>query len=214
MLENCQKGLVRISSGLDHSANWTVNDNALSRLLALEMLKSIRAIEVHDMWVAGCLLHPRLRSLSFIGESVKREHLKAKGVDFIRRMLDSVQMLEKDSSSTENSSKRPDKRRRIATERSTVGKFSLADMLDCPEPPSRCLGEVKRYMEDAFESLDTDDLMRSDEMEVVRFWLYNSKNCSFLKKVAFRGYAKPASSCSSERDFSCVNRIITASALE
>jgi len=105
---------------------------------------------------------------------------------------------------------RAEKRLRVTTERTQGSSFSLEEMLDAPEVSSRSQDELARYIADTFISLDTEDLMHKDEMGMVRFWEANSRNYPMLKKVAFRVYATPASSCSSERDFSCVNRIITA----
>lgn len=44
------------------------------------MLSTLENIEIHGLWVAGCLLHPSLRSLSFISDDLLKEKYRKAGM--------------------------------------------------------------------------------------------------------------------------------------
>jgi len=201
MVEHIKKTLTRSASV---SAIDLEGVNMHAKGFAATTLRNMQKIELHDLWVAGAVLHPRLKSLSFVSGTAAREGLKTKGYALIRKMMDMHTGVE-DSDAFDESPVQTRCERRLMV--SSSSGFSLEDVLDCPDLSSDDRDELSRYL-GKNSSDGTADLM-SDAMGVVRFWVSMERILPSLAKVAYRIYGTPVSSSASERTFSAVNRIVT-----
>ncbi|KAI0567134.1 Zinc finger BED domain containing protein [Gracilaria domingensis] len=149
-----------------------------------------------------------MTSLGFVKNCSKRNLYKGKGSILIRRLLKNY----------ENNDKRAEVcvvNEAIAGNDSGKDKFSLSEMFDVAESGVGDEDSFEKYMGRKF-SAPALHKMRAIKKEsdhgdnLIKFWISQEGVYPDLKKVALRIYATPVSSCSSERNFSAVNRIITA----
>ncbi|KAI0564987.1 Ribonuclease H-like protein [Gracilaria domingensis] len=86
MLEKLEIQLKQIAGGMAKGRVYQV-PHVLSQQFASRVLHFLSSIEVHSMWIAGRLLHPRMRSLGFVKDCSKRNLYKGKGSILIHRLL-------------------------------------------------------------------------------------------------------------------------------
>lgn len=58
---------------------------------ALRTLTELNDIEIHDLWLAGCILHPELWSLQFVRDIDDINIYKERGQALIRKMMASME---------------------------------------------------------------------------------------------------------------------------
>lgn len=163
--------------------------------LASSTLAALDRIVLHDFWAASCLLHPGLRTLSFVHNTTVRAELKAKG----KRLLQSL--FNKAVQSSNITTAQVPTSSAIAPVGTTLGSSSFAlascmSFLDC----STDNDELTSYFEDSVSTCEKEMLKTNDG--VVDYWLSKQRAYPTLSKIALRIIAVPASSASSERDFS------------
>lgn len=87
--------------------------------------------------------------------------------------------------------------------------FQLSNIFDMPVGTVSIQDEYSLFKKDQPSPSDLAFHSSDEDFGVVMYWnMYKEENM-MLSKLALRVYATPASSCSSERNFSAVNRIIT-----
>ncbi|KAI0563666.1 zinc finger BED domain containing protein [Gracilaria domingensis] len=209
MLEQLDHQLKQISTGMAKGPNYEV-PHALSKQFSQSLLHFLAKIEIHSMWVAGSLLHPRLRSLGFVENCEKRNMFKAKGAILIKRLLRNYAGAGNEDTDVciVNDV--------IAPKELGKESFNLSDMFDIADREMADLDSFEKYMGRSFplpvlQQLRTVKKEGEDhKTKLVKFWISQSALYPDLSKVALRLYATPVSSASSERNFSAVNRIVTA----
>ncbi|KAI0557114.1 Zinc finger BED domain containing protein [Gracilaria domingensis] len=174
------------------------------------VLSFLSQIEVHSLWTAGSPLHPRMRLLGFVKDSSKRNAYKSKGSVLVKRLLRNY--VETDKAKDVEALTFNDS---VAPKDLGAQSFCLYDMFDIVEGNDGDVDAYEKYMIRKFP-LSTLKQLKSIGSEddhgtnPIKFWLSQETVCPELTKVALCIYAIPVSSSSSERNFSAVNRMITA----
>ncbi|KAI0559172.1 Ribonuclease H-like protein [Gracilaria domingensis] len=143
MLEQLDHQLKQISTGMAKGPNYEV-PYALSKQFSQSLLHFLAKIEIHNMWVAGSLLHPRLRSLGFVKNCEKRNMFKAKGAILIKRLLRNYAGAgnkETDVCSVNDV---------IAPKELGKESFNLSDMFDIADREMADLDSFEKYMGRSF----------------------------------------------------------------
>jgi len=171
MLEHCKQSLGNLSNGLGlHYSLTSVSSNSTNEItsgLCRIMPTTLSEIEVHGVWVTGCILHPRLRNLSFVRDTAGREQYRKVGQSAIRDMMkDTSARMAKEAhpdALDEAEGDRADMRMRRAKDTTT---FSLEDALDCPALEKIQGDELSQFMKEGLK-FNTADLMHADDMGMV-----------------------------------------------
>ncbi|KAI0561383.1 hypothetical protein FGB62_85g03 [Gracilaria domingensis] len=78
--------LRQIGGGMAKTPDYEV-PQILSQQFTKVVISFLSKIEAHSLWIAGSLLHPRMRSLGFFKNSSKRNASKNKGFVPVKRLL-------------------------------------------------------------------------------------------------------------------------------
>lgn len=199
MLLQVQRQLREISAGSRNFRTLSI-PTAETRQLCHRLLIILSEIEIHNLWIAASLLHPGFRGLSFVNVS-NREEYKTRGIGQIRRLMRKFQSVQE----PEVQEVVPFVQGELGAESFDIGR-AMDSVMDFGD--SQREDEVTRYLSHSMTSA-LRDTVKAD-FGVVQFWYANAGIYPVLSKVAFRVLATPPSSSSSERDFSDVNRILSA----
>lgn len=165
-------------------------------------LRQLRKIEVHPLWIAGAMLHPNMRSLSFVTSAADKVAYRAIGCRLIRSLMEMTNARTKSKKTNEDT-----QTSKISSGSRDEG-FSLTSMFDKKEDPGMQRDELDHYHIDDIH-MDQSYSVEGD-IGVAKWWIDNRGKYPELFEIAMRVLATPASSCSSERNFSCVNNIVTS----
>lgn len=206
MLSSAKTQIRRLQSGMAQGANFVTPHRMTQELCGL-VLAELEKLEVHDLWIAACLLHPRMRSLSFISDMEERRVLKMKGTVMIRRM---AKKYHKSALQRETGGESNTERDELRLRQNTLGEhsFRLEDAFDMPEFDASESDTLTKYMGKRFSRPVLEGV--SNRGGLIKFWVGQEHIYPDLAKVSFRIFATPVSSASSERNFSAVNRILTS----
>lgn len=207
MMETAKTELRNISSGMSQSPNFQVPHAPVQEFCGCTLFE-MRKIEVHDLWIDGCLLCPRMRGLSFVLNMQERKQLKYKGCDLIRKMMGKVSKATPASEEMSRHQPVPLDDSRMTPNSLGVKSFRLDDAFDFPDFSGTDTDGLSKYLGTSFARSTMDIL--SSENGLAEFWLTTEHSWPELTKIALRVLATPVSSCSSEHNFSAVNRIVTA----
>lgn len=168
--------------------------SSIAQTLAQHTLNAMDRINMHDLWVAACLIHPGLRSLSFFTDVCLRNEARAKGMSLLRKMVDNI-------SHANNSHSTDTKQDNLTPCGGDLGK-SAFHLSSCMSFLGHVTEEddLSRYMSCAVTMADRELLQANDG--IVDYWLSKRDEFPTVYQVAMRILATPASSTSSERDFS------------
>lgn len=139
-----------------------------TQLLATVVLAELDKIEHHDMWIAGCLLHPRLRGLGFLCDSEMKRLLRDKFCALFRRI------------SLSCDSQQPSEAEVVERLDPVVGlnnmgeeAFRLEDHYDIPDAEHEGGVSLFKYLGRSFNCVALDII--SDSFGIVHFWLFQEK---------------------------------------
>lgn len=170
-----------------------------TRNLAKCVLVKLKSMEVHGAWVATCLLHPGLRTFSYISpDDSERNRFRDNACSFVRTLMSQLEQPVSAPSTTAVPL--------VPTELG-AGAFNINDYISYGDVSSD-QDELARYLATPTPQ-HVLEAIGNDKLEIFRFWYRLSDVYPRLSKVALRLFATPPSSCASERDFSIVNRIVT-----
>ncbi|KAI0558044.1 Zinc finger BED domain containing protein [Gracilaria domingensis] len=207
MLEQLETQQKQISNGMVKGPNFQM-PHVLSQQFAKVVLQFLSQIEIHSLWIAGSLLHPRMRSLSFVRDTAKRNVYRGKGSVLVKRMLRNYDKVEKKGNEIVATDV-------VAPKELGTDSFCLSDMFDVADTSEGDIDSFEKYMSRKFplsisKPLKTSASDEDHGTKLIRFWINQEAHYPDLSKVALRIYATPVSSSTSERNFSAVNRILTA----
>ncbi len=219
-LQFCMTELSQIESGSlvasDEGILYrpSVYSMRLSGLMKLELQR----IEVHDLWLVSCYLHPFLRDMEFWNDPSQREQFKVRGEKLLRTMCSDL----KSASSRESEhgveihSIQPNGEGSAVTDYEELqrpfkrAKFSLKNHVVVKGQATRNSDEVTRYKSTELSQFGLDpETFLSNPFSVLHFWHSRKSMYPSIFKIAVRVFATPASSCSSERVFSIMKKLVT-----
>ena len=219
-LQFCMSELSQVESGAliasDEGILYrpSVYSMRLSGLMKLELQK----IEVHDLWLVSCYLHPFLRDMEFWNDPLQREQFKVRGENLLRAMCSEVNS----GSSSENehgieihsnqpSGEGTEFKHREQTKRPLKrAKFSLKSHVVVRGQMSKNADEVTRYTSTELTQFGLDqESFLTNSYSVLHFWHSRKSMYPTIFKIAVRVFATPASSCSSERVFSTLKKLVS-----
>jgi len=177
--------------------------NAAKALSSL-LLDELNKIEIHDLWIMACFLHPLMRDLLFIHPTATRFEYKQRAITMAKKLAG----INGTSSALDSNL-----RSFPTTSPPQVGNkrsFSMALFADpkCNVPSDA--DEITQYcaMDVASLPFNRESAMKDDYF-AVKFWYDRKRSYPKLYQVVLRVYSTPVSSCGSERVFSTLNKIIS-----
>jgi len=201
-----------------HRLTHIINNGAISRTnlqhefqpsfmvksLSAVILQEVDKIEIHDLWIVACFLHPLMRDLLFIRPIETRVEYKRRAENMARALaringtdsapISSVNFLNNTSPLI------------VGAKR----KFSMALFADPKKNVPDNADEVTKYciLDVASLPFNRESAMQDDYF-AVKFWYDRKRSFPKLYAVAMRVYATPVSSCGSERVFSTLNKLVS-----
>ena len=200
MLEDIKQRLLLISNSITHGSSL-VTPHKFSSKLAKVTLSKISEMTMHDMWFASCVLHPGLRSFSFMPSGKARES-RAIGEALVEKMVSEYQP-------TQLSEKQPTALAAdVVPDGGNIGEqhWSLSNKFFFLDNQTSGNSELSIYLSSGTTSAEQSLLQRDEG--VIDFWLRKKPGYPILAKVALRVHVTPATNASSERDFSGLKGII------
>lgn len=216
LLQRCYDELRRVSNGgcVQRSGRrGAIPPPMHSKLLCEEMVEWLDAkVRVHDLWLAGCFLNPFTREFQFVPNMERRTRFMERAERVCRLLLDKGNENDNNSTASGNST---------ATEALSLPRPATSDS------EGRCDFDLASYADSHFGSHTvSDEVSKYNALEVwslgynvndfsndpfasIRFWHKHKASFPGLFAVARRVFATPVTSCSSERVFSAVNRIVS-----
>lgn len=206
-LEHLKTVMAAMSGGMGQAPAESA-PNHVANAFCQSTLAYLNRVEVHDLWVAGAILHPKLRSLSCIPDLPVREALRGRGCTLIRRMMNSTNTRDQEIGQiVQGNAQAGDQGSSVSG--CSIQEFSLDRILDAPETmANNFTDELDKYLNFAVDQRAASDLM-ADNLGIARFWANHQRSFPCLSETALRIFATPVSSTASERNFSAVNRIVT-----
>lgn len=202
MLEELKTKLTFQSSGIvDPSTNVAPSEH--TQLLAKRTLEALNNIDYHDLWCASCFLHPGLSSFSFCSPSVA-SLCKRRGESLVRQMVLDFEARKEGIPSNTVHSPNTTSVQNIPNVRGTLGEssWSLSNKMSFLCSPKSSNDEVSRFMSLVLSSSSV-NMLKNDGGEV-DFWLSMKADMPTLSAIALKVSVTPASSATSERDFSAL----------
>jgi len=205
-------------SKIEHGLSVRRDDNCVHRpslysmRLSGAMKVEIQKIEIHDLWLVACFLYPYLRDMNFWANEIEREDFKKRAEALTRKMCmdggpeSSQSGLVSQANPTNNrnddliSTEPASKKRRFSLhDHVSRGNFVFENADEVSTYKSMSLGQMRVNQDEFLEK----------PFSVVSFWYKRRSDFPKLYKIALRVFATPASSCSSERVFSTLKKIVT-----
>lgn len=187
-----------------------------SKLLCLRMREWLETkVRVHDLWLLGCYLNPIFRELHFIPDPDKRASFKDKAERLCRNLM---QRGSEECNSTTSPPLQVTPNSCVSNESSLVTvpdsskkrPFDLAFYADSHFASLRHIDEVAKYNSfDVSSSIVDRKAFSEDPFASIKFWEKHRGAYPEIFRVARRVFATPVTSCSSERVFRAVNRVVT-----
>ena len=173
----------------------------VTKSLAAQTYKELVNIRIHGLWISACILHPGLRSFSFMASPACVAEWKSIGNAMIRRMMHTY-----NDDSEESSHKNSLNENSTPIISLSTSDFSLKNAMSFLDTKQNSSDELSAYLSETITNSMASRIRDHDD--IIGFWESKWNDYPTLAKVALRVYATPASSSESERDFSKVKRLI------
>ena len=209
----CMGELQRIIGGGHVFRNdiYEVESSMYTKRLCSALPEELKTVEIRDLWLVGCFLHPFFRSLGFYKDESKRSEYRIRGETLTRKLVESSSM--EYSSLFSNPIQVPAIPPPMTlTQSHGKRKFSQLELMDSPSRETVGTDEVAKYLNiEASKFGVQPQWFEQDKFAIIKFWYEKRNQFPKLYKMALRIFATPVSSAGSERVFSVLKKMVPAS---
>lgn len=163
-------------------------------------LDELNKLNYYDLWCAACVIFPGLNNFTFMN-GTEGNLCRKKGIALVKSMVASSM---KRDGNLKRTSATPLRLQAEPIVSNDLGSnaFSLSDSFSfLVSQRTEVSDEVDEFLNEKISKEDCDGLKNNNKY-ILKYWFDREKTYPNLSKVAIRILATPASSASSERDFS------------